>query len=267
VSRQIEGAQRRVETHNFDIRKQLLDFDNVMNKQREVIYGLRNQILDGEDVSEQIHRMMSEDLTEKTALWAPKDAYPEAWDVASLSAYVHRVFAISFSPKPEELKAYDCERLLAELTECVEEAYKKRAEEEFAGFDFREVEKMVLLQVIDQAWKNHLYDLDHMKKYIHLRAYGQKDPKVEYQRESFLLFNTMLDRIREQAVEYIFRIQAPRRPPPPQVLEAPPSSSPKGTPPSPLQRKPQERPSVKKIGRNDPCPCGSGKKFKKCCGA
>ncbi|MBI5245464.1 MAG: preprotein translocase subunit SecA [Elusimicrobia bacterium] len=268
VSRQIEGAQRRVETHNFDIRKQLLDFDNVMNKQREVVYGLRNQILDGEDVSAQISRMIEEDLTEKAGMWAPKDAYPEAWDMASLSAYLQRVFAVGFNPPPQELKTYDSASLLSELRERAEEAYKKRAVEEFAGFNFKEIEKMVLLQVIDQAWKNHLYDLDHMKKYIHLRAYGQKDPKVEYQRESFGLFNVMMDRIREQTVEYIFRIQAPRRPPPPPPPQSAPKQpqrqAPQGPPPSPLQKRPAP---IKKIGRNDPCPCGSGKKYKKCCGA
>ncbi|HAH07510.1 MAG TPA: preprotein translocase subunit SecA [Elusimicrobia bacterium] len=268
VSRQIEGAQRRVETHNFDIRKQLLDFDNVMNKQREVVYGLRNQILDGEDVSEQIERMIKEDLAEKTALWAPQDAYVETWDLASLTAYLHRVFGVGFAPKPEELKTLDSESLLDRLQARVDEAYDKREADEFAGFDFREVEKMVLLQVIDQAWKNHLYDLDHMRKYIHLRAYGQKDPKVEYQRESFALFNVMLDRIREQAVEYIFRIQAPRRPvAPPAAAEGEPAQRPSARQASPLQKKPQEKLTVKKIGRNDPCPCGSGKKYKKCCGA
>jgi len=264
VSRQIEGAQRRVETHNFDIRKQLLDYDNVMNKQREVVYGLRNQILDGEDVSTQISRMVEEETTEKVSLWAPKDAYPEQWDMASLTAYLLRVFGVAFNPPAEELRTYELDTLLGELRSRVQEAYKKRAEEEFAGFDFKEIEKMVLLQVIDQAWKNHLYDLDHMKKYIGLRAYGQKDPKVEYQRESFGLFNVMLDRIREQTVEYIFRIQAPRRPPPPPPPQAGPRPSPKGPSASPLLKQPG---AIKKIGRNDPCPCGSGKKYKKCCGA
>jgi preprotein translocase subunit SecA len=261
VSRQIEGAQRRVETHNFDIRKQLLDFDNVMNKQREVVYGLRNQILDGADVTEHIRRMIDEDVAEKASTWAPKDTYPEQWDAVSLSAYLHRVFGVAFSPQAQDLKGFDPESLRAEALRLVHGAYRRRAEEEFAGFDFLELEKMVLLQVIDQAWKNHLYDLDHMKKYIHLRAYGQKDPKIEYQKESFGLFNVMLDRIREQTVEYLFRIQAPRRPPPPppeaQAVRDERSARPASRP---------QPASVTKIGRNDPCPCGSGKKFKKCCG-
>ena len=145
------------------------------------------------------------------------------------------------------------------------------------------IEKMVLLQMIDQAWKNHLYDLDHMKKYIHLRAYGQKDPKLEYQREAFGLFNTMLDRIRRQTVEYLFRIQAPRRPvvrtpavaeheepqaADQQAAQGEGAQAPAGARRSLLQKGGAAAPAaVKKIGRNQPCPCGSGKKYKKCCGA
>jgi preprotein translocase subunit SecA len=174
------------------------------------------------------------------------------------------------------VRALDQETLLLDLGEKVKAAYKKRAEEDFAGFDFHEVEKMVLLQMIDQAWKNHLYDLDHMKKYIHLRAYAQKDPKVEYQRESFALFNVMLDRIREQTVEYIFRVQAPRRPPPPpptaMVEGSADGQGPSFRPASILRpqgfgKAPAPAAMPKKIGRNDPCPCGSKKKYKKCCGA
>ncbi|HVE14790.1 MAG TPA: SEC-C metal-binding domain-containing protein, partial [Elusimicrobiota bacterium] len=281
VTRQIEGAQRRVETHNFDIRKQLLDYDNVMNKQREVVYGLRNAILDGSDVSAQVRQALEDDLEEKLDLWAPKDAYAEAWDMASISAYLHRVYGLVMNPTPEEIRKLEHDSFVQDVREKVHAAYKRRAEEEFSGFNFAEIERMVLLQMIDQSWKNHLYDLDHMKRYIGLRAYGQKDPKIEYQKESFELFNAMLGRIREQTIEYLFRIQAPRQAPPPQipVRTGPPDAAPERPAPAKrpeakasgsLLKKTGEKESpqgLQAIGRNDPCPCGSGKKYKKCHGA
>ena len=291
VSRQIANAQRRVETHNFDIRKQLLDYDNVMSKQREVIYRLRNEILDSETFVEHVKMMIEEDLDEKLAIVAPPDSYPEAWDFPSLHTYLERVFSLDWKPTPDEISQLDKESLRATLHESILARYANR-DKEFEGFDFREVEKMVLLQMIDKAWKGHLYDLDHLKKSIGLRAYGQKDPKIEYQRESFIMFEAMLARIREQSVEYIFKVEAPRLPPPPPAFEGPrdgPEGSDGGGAParplsapadsgggkgSLLRRGPAaEAPKatvpddITKIGRNDPCFCGSGKKFKKCHGA
>jgi preprotein translocase subunit SecA len=282
VSRQIAGAQRRVETHNFDIRKQLLDYDNVMNKQREVIYNLRNDILDGADVSRQIAMMLDEDLAEKLTTMAPPESFPETWDIPGLQAYLSRTFGIEWAPSDDELRAQSHETLKEAMHAQVFELYQKRPGE-FEGYDFKEIEKMVLLQMIDKAWKNHLYDLDHMKKSIGLRAYGQKDPKIEYQRESFALFEVMLGRIREQTVEYIFRVQAPKAPPPPppgvaggpietpedgKPIKPPKSGAPESKPSngSSMLKKGGEVPELQKLGRNDPCFCGSGKKFKKCHG-
>ena len=141
------------------------------------------------------------------------------------------------------------------------------------GWDFREIEKMILLQMIDKAWKGHLYDLDHLKKSIFLRAYGQKDPKVEYQKESFRMFEAMLARIRQQTVEYLFKVEAPKAAPPPRIMVDE-SSSPAAPPPKPagparsiLSGGSGAPHDVRKIGRNDPCFCGSSKKYKKCHGA
>ncbi|HAM36671.1 MAG TPA: preprotein translocase subunit SecA [Elusimicrobia bacterium] len=275
VSRQIEGAQRRVETHNFDIRKQLLDYDNVMNKQREVIYKLRNQVLDHETISEQIKMMIREDIADRMAQVAPGDSYPETWDLAGLKAYLERVFALDWEI-PAQVARLDRAVLKEELTRAALERYAQR-DQEFEGYNFREVEKMILLQMIDKAWKGHLYDLDHLKKSIGLRAYGQKDPKIEYQRESFAMFETMLAKIREQSVEYVFKVQAPRLPPPPapaRELREEPAAVAGGKPAaaqsrnSVLQKPAADGPrEIHKIGRNDPCYCGSGKKYKKCHGA
>ncbi|MBI5630246.1 MAG: preprotein translocase subunit SecA [Elusimicrobia bacterium] len=277
VSRQIAGAQRRVETHNFDIRKQLLDYDNVMNKQREVIYKLRNEILDGDAVSNRMQMMIAEDLDDKLAAAAPPDSFPEAWDISALKIYLSRTFGLEWNPAQEEVSKLNREALREALLSSIKELYAHR-EKEFEGYDFREIEKMVLLQMIDRAWKNHLYDLDHLKKSIGLRAYGQKDPKIEYQKESFGLFEAMLSRIREQSVEYVFRVQAPRQPPPPppMSLQGPDMEAPSGQArsapagrdgqASALKKAAATVPDIQKIGRNDPCYCGSGKKYKKCHG-
>jgi len=293
VSYQIENAQRRVETHNFDIRKQLLDYDNVMNKQREVVYALRDRVLFGASVTAQILAMIKEDVeTEVDAAAAGKGDARE-WDHATLSAYLERTFGLEWTPNDSELRGLTTASLKERLIAAALELYERR-KEEFAGYDFKEVEKMILLQMIDKAWKGHLYDLDHLKKAIFLRAYGQKDPKIEYQKESFAMLDAMIERVREQTVEYVFRVEAPKAPPPPPMLETPPAGEPMpdgmvddpGTGlPSPPPHAPKPAApgrsilsggapaggngvhDIQKIGRNDPCFCGSGKKYKKCHGA
>ncbi|MHB2026951.1 MAG: preprotein translocase subunit SecA [Elusimicrobiota bacterium] len=278
VSRQIESAQRRVETHNFDIRKQLLDYDNVMSKQREVIYKLRNEIIDGESVSAQVRMMAEEDLDARLAHDAPQGSYSESWDLPNLKLYLERVFDLAWDPASEEISGLSPESLREALLSAADDLYAKRRQEFTAeGYDFADIEKMILLQMIDRAWKGHLYDLDHLKKSIGLRAYGQLDPKIEYQKESFRLFEAMLARIREQSVEYLFKIQAPKRieqQPAAQVMSRSfpgqettareQASSAAGGNKLAAAKAPRASPH---IGRNDPCYCGSGKKYKKCHGA
>jgi preprotein translocase subunit SecA len=291
VSYQIENAQRRVETHNFDIRKQLLDYDNVMNKQREVVYSLRDRVLFGTSVTEQIKMMIAEDIAvEVDAASKDKDDARD-WDVATLGAYLDRTFGLEWAPTPDELKGLSADKLKAELTKAAMDIYARRPEE-FSGYDFKEVEKMIMLQMIDKSWKGHLYDLDHLKKAIFLRAYGQKDPKIEYQKESAEMLMAMVERIREQTVEYVFKVEAPKAPPPPSIPETPAAgeapadgmTDDPGTgipaPPPPPKNAPiagrsvlsganggNGLPDIQKIGRNDACFCGSGKKYKKCHGA
>src|SRR6185436_7500163 len=205
---------------------------------------------------------------DRLATWAPENQYPESWDIVSLAAYLNRTFGIAWTPAPEDVPKLDVNALKEDLLEDVHERYEKRPTE-FEGFDFGELEKMVLLQMIDQAWKNHLYDLDHLKKSIGLRAYGQKDPLVEYQKESFLLFEAMLGRVREQTVEYLFRVEAPRRvapPPPPRLITAAPKSKAPARD-NGKESKDEGPKGLVEIKRNYPCYCGSGKKYKKCHGA
>jgi preprotein translocase subunit SecA len=299
LSRQIESAQRKVEAMNFDIRKQLLDFDNVMNKQREAIYDLRNDILDGEDVSQQIQDMCSESVEDKAALWCSEKSHPEDWDIKSLALWLERTFGIKM-----DLESYsDPQALKQEIVQEILKVYHNR-EDRMGKATMRDLERMILLNMIDNSWKEHLYDLDHLRKGINLRAYAQKDPKIEYQKESFALFEQMMTRIRESTIEYVFKLNLVPviQPKMPQKMEAekpefvltnaqagvqtrgdyktnsntvglPAGSVPIGKSVEStsledrlLSRKNVPVADLGKIGRNDPCICGSGKKYKKCCG-
>lgn len=253
LSSQIARAQRRVEGHNFDIRKHLLDYDKVMNQQRTAVYNLRNAILDGENFSDRTHQMISEmaaDLFYKFY----NEKHPARTDFNSINTLFKRIFTIDVNLDAENIKGKKAEDLLQDLTDKAIEACKQRAAYfKEQGIDFAEIERMLLLQLLDQAWKQHLYELDQIQKSINLRAYGQKDPLIEYQKESFYLYESMMNRIRDLFVEYIFRLQLPpQRKPVQQVKQE--------------QNAGGKNQEIHKIGRNDLCPCGSGKKYKKCCG-
>ena len=274
ISAAIENAQRKVEAMNFDIRKHLLDYDNVMNKQREAVYRLRDEIIEGEDISLTINDMLAESVDEKMVLWAGEKLYAEQWDWASLEAWLSRTFNIKIELSEEERVVLRQPQLKELITEKIAETFKKR-EEELTIPLMRHIERMILLQMIDTAWKDHLYDLDQVKKGIGLRAYGQKDPKIEYQKESFAMFEQMMHRIREATVEYLFKVQiAPqpvRRVQPTHMSRELEGEEQKtvtsAAPQKVFQTAPENEPKpIGKIGRNDPCPCGSGKKYKKCCG-
>jgi preprotein translocase subunit SecA len=306
LTRAIENAQKKVEAMNFDIRKQLLEYDNVMNKQREMIYTLRNQLLDGQDVTKTIAGMIDESLEEKLEEWLPKKAIPDNWDVNALHAWLTHLFGTDGGLKPEQWIKLSRAEAEEKLREIVQRAVQAR-ETEIGPEIFPQLKRMILLQMIDVAWKEHLYDLDQLKKGISLRAYAQKDPLIEFQHEAFNLFTQMMVRIREQTIEYLFKVhiappaEAGATPPIPFAprsvfarakAEKPeftgPSSQPLAAAPEPESifapgrlpggngddseapvTAPTKQPvsAPQKIGRNDPCFCGSGKKFKKCHGA
>jgi preprotein translocase subunit SecA len=268
ISKAVEGAQKKVEAMNFDIRKQLIDFDNVMNKQREAVYSLRNEILDGGDITETIKDMLNESIDEKLSSWT-NAKYSEEWDWVSIEAWLLRSFSLKYEtqdiPKSEYL---DREALSNDIKEKVLSAYDKR-KEEITPEIMAHIQRMVLLQMIDSSWRDHLYELDQIRRGIGFRAYAHKDPKIEYQKESFALFESMMRRIRDNTIEYIFKVQVSASPQPrPVAVNVTQSAG--QTVPAPLKlngksQKVQPK-DLKKIGRNDPCPCGSGKKYKKCCG-
>ncbi|MEW5907532.1 MAG: preprotein translocase subunit SecA [Elusimicrobiota bacterium] len=272
VTRQIEGAQRRVEGMNFDARKQLLDYDNVMNKQRMAVYELRNIVLDGGEVAGRVKSMIRESVEEQCATFAPDDKHVQLWDMESLNAFLGKTFGFASDLTEEQLQRLGGAGLAEHLCEEAEKAYARRVEEfRERGVDFAELQRVLLLQIIDNIWKNHLYELDHLKKGVGLRAYGQKDPLIEYQKESYAMFERMLARVRDQMVEYVFRVQLPpvvRRRPEMEPQAAPSGGGAPARPPAAAAARKQENKfSNLKVGRNDPCPCGSGKKYKKCHGA
>ena len=270
VTRAIENAQKKVEAHNFDIRKQLLEYDDVMNKQREIIYQHRRAILVGEDLSGEVQEMIVEVTDSMLDVYCPENQYPEEWDVGGLTEAVHAQFGVNLADidgmSPEHLKDLGREALREELRKHVHDAYRHKETE--LGTDLlRYLEKMVLLQVIDHHWKDHLLGMDQLRDGIGLRGYGQKDPLIEYKREGFDMFAGMMGRIKGDALDRLYHVQAVRGeappPPPPPVMAPPKLTLNRGD--EPIAAKTVHR-EQDKVGRNDPCPCGSGKKYKKCHG-
>ncbi|MCK9582582.1 MAG: preprotein translocase subunit SecA [Endomicrobiales bacterium] len=267
ISKAIENAQKKVEGMNFDIRKQLLEYDNVMNKQREVVYRLRASILAGEDISSIVAVMLEEAIDEKINQWAPAKQYPEQWEWLNLETWLTKTFNCKLALAHDEMLQLRQEGLKALVQEKINTNYTLRTNLVSAE-QFNEVQRRILLMIIDTAWKEHLYDLDQVKKGIGLRAYGNKDPLIEYQKESFEMFEQMMCRIREASLEYIFNVELVQERAAVQVaksdenLQRPKEKNNLGI----LAQNSQKVDLKDKLGRNDPCPCGSGKKYKKCCG-
>ena len=268
ISKAIENAQRKVEEHNFDIRKHLLEYDDVMNKQREIIYSLRKKILDGDGLEEIIKGMIDEKIDAVVMTFTDPKAHPEDWDIEGLIENLARLFG--FRPKigPKDLGEERFEDLttegLAELIrEQVNEAYEKRSGE-IGKEGLESFERIIMLQIIDNRWIMHLQDMDHMKEGIGLRGYGQLDPLREYQKEGFALFEGLMGSIGEEVLMTLSRIhlrrQRPEEVPKKKMKALQFSHGEEGDRPVTVKRE------GKKVGRNEPCPCGSGKKYKRCCG-
>jgi len=298
ITKRIEAAQKAVEAQNFEARKHLLEYDDVMNKQREAVYGLRRQLLEGLDQKELIlEDYVTGILSDLMDQFASRDVHAEDWDIKGLKDAVFTRFGVDFlaeGVKPESLNRQ-------ELGDAIFDKLKQRyeAKEKLIGPDaMRHHERMIMLSVLDSQWKDHLLNMDHLKEGIGLRGYGQHDPLVEYKRESFDMFEDMMKRFQEDTVRYLYLMQVLERPSEP--VEAQPElagGDGNGRRPRNLatsvdeleeafqRRKRRELEEARmagsgeyqpvqqvvrsgaKVGRNDPCPCGSGKKYKKCCGA
>jgi preprotein translocase subunit SecA len=270
ISRAIENAQKKVEGHHFDVRKHLLEYDDVMNKQREIIYTLRRDLLAGDGVQELIQNMADEKVESLIEGFTDPKEYPENWDTQGLKENIARLFG--FAPKigPEDLGEERFDQLKVEdmidlIKEQVQASFEKR-EQTFGEEDLRSLERFIVLKIIDDQWVAHLQDVENMKEGIGLRGYGQLDPLREYQKEGFALFGELMDRIREETLTTLSRVQLLRQRPPEDLPRKKKramhlSHGDEGAKPATVKRE------GKKIGRNAPCPCGSGKKYKKCCGA
>jgi preprotein translocase subunit SecA len=263
VSKAIENAQKKVEAHNFDIRKQLIEYDDVMNKQRTVIYEQRKQVLGSDDLKQDIIEIIEEYADQILPAFCEQDKHPEEWDLHGLSDLVKKQFAVQLDDAA--LKAQpDLDSLREGLAMTLKGAYERK--EKDLGPDFlRYLEKRVLLDMIDSLWKEHLLNMDHLKEGIGLRGYGQKDPLVEYKKEGFAMFMDMVNRIKSDTLERLFRVQVVRQE---AAMEAGTRRMPQRITLNRGDAEEAKKPAKaeNKAGRNDPCPCGSGKKYKKCHG-
>ena len=264
LSNTIEGAQRKVEGRNFGIRKNVLQYDDVMNRQREIIYGQRDQVLNGEDLKEQVVKMVKQTIEETVKRYLPAGSLKDNWNLDGLHDYFRGWLLGDDELKytPDEIEALEPEYLINVITERAMELYEKR-EQEFGPQLTRELERVVLLKNVDIKWMDHIDDMEELKKGIRLRAYGQHDPVVEYRLEGFDMFDQMIASIREDTARMMLtlRLQKQEEAPKREQVAQPTSTNVDDTDTSNKTVR-----KGKKVGRNDPCPCGSGKKYKKCCG-
>jgi preprotein translocase subunit SecA len=299
LTRQIERAQRKVEAHNFDIRKQLLEYDDVANAQRKVVYQQRSELMEDEDIGEAVKAIRREVVDGVIGEYVPADSAEEMWDKENLTKAIEREFALHLDVAKllEDDQTLDENGLRKLVLDRIEQAYETKAAA-VGPRVIRELEKQIMLRQLDAQWKEHIAALDYLRQGIHLRGYAQRNPKQEYKREAFEMFSALLDRVKHETITILARIQIRRpedvgavEPPPPDPRKllfqhaAAPSLTAAAPPPPPAgaggsgaalprPRAAPERPEPvtpfvrdqPKVGRNQPCPCGSGKKYKQCHG-
>ena len=290
VSNAVERAQKKVEGRNFDIRKQLLEYDDVANDQRRVIYEQRNEILAADEVAEAVAGIREEVMDEAVSQFVPPQSLAEQWDLPGLEVHLKTEFNLDAPVVAwaKEDQRFSEEKLRERLQAMHQQAYAAKVEA--AGESLiRRFEKQVMLQVLDTRWKEHLQSMDHLRRGIHLRGYAQKNPKQEYKRESFELFQGLLTNIKADVTRILSHVQvrqpeevdaleqqrrealareqasAASRHDEPTEAQAPEAEGNEAPVPPGADGRPVRREGPK-VGRNDPCPCGSGKKYKQCCG-
>ena len=256
ITRAIENAQRRVESRNFDIRKHVLEYDDVMNQQREVIYGQRRKVLMGEDMKDSILEMIEKVAERTVSRYAGESKHPEEWDLKGMLEQSKRLFLPRQTLTLEQVAKLEGDEAREILLQYALQGYELR-EKELGTENMRELERLVTLRVVDTKWMAHLDAMDQLRHGIGLRAYGQRDPLVEYKYEAYDMFGQMIEEIQEDVVRYVYNVNIVERPQERQDL---------------VENRGEEEEQKKtpahssKIGRNETCPCGSGKKYKKCCG-
>ncbi len=262
VTRAIETAQKNVEANNFEVRKNLLKYDDVMNTQREVIYSERDRLLRGEDLHTRMEEMVREAVAQALDDYIDAQEHPTDWDLEGLFRHLRSLYPLSFSPGDIDREALNRAILEDALVEDALDAYAAR-EKEFAesGRDIRELERLVMLRVIDNRWREHLYDMDHLRDSVGLRSFAGRDPLIEYQNEAFATFRELIAAIQVEYLRYMFHVQVVKAEERPALRMVEEGGGGDGG-----KKKPEAARS-RKVGRNAPCPCGSGKKYKQCCGS
>ena len=260
LSSAIEKAQKKIEGNNFGIRKNLLEYDQVMNEQREIIYEERRRVLDGESMRDTIYNMMTEYVENMTDRFAAPDADSEEWDLAGLELTLHGEIPMLKMPDAEEVKDMRQKELKHTLKERAVKAYEEKEAEFPEAEQLREMERVVLLKAIDTRWMDHIDDMDQLRQGIGLQAYGQRDPLVEYKMMGYDMFGEMTNSIAETTIRTLFHIRIEQKVEREQVAQATGTNKDDSASHTPKKRE------EKKVYPNDPCPCGSGKKYKQCCG-
>lgn len=262
LSKSIETAQKRVEGRNFGIRKHVLQYDDVMNKQREIIYNERKKVLEGENLRDHIWGMIENLVGESIDIYTADANYPEEWDLKGLEDNLHVVFLPKKSLEFDNIQELTKEALKERILSIARNIYDKK-EEEITEERMRELERVILLRIVDTKWIDHIDAMDQLKQGIGLRAIGNEDPVRAYQMEGFDMFNQMTKSIQEDIVKYIFNVTIETETKREKVAKITNTSGGDGV----ANRKPKTVVrKERKVGRNEPCPCGSGKKYKKCCG-
>lgn len=261
VTRSIESAQKKVEARNFAIRKQVLEYDDVMNQQREVIYAQRKKILQQANLRDTIMDMIHKVVDRTMAMYAPPEVYSEDWDLQALIAYAEEFYAPADLLQIDYLQNLSREELEEYLHKVADEHYAER-EDAITPELMRELENLVMLKVVDNHWMEHLDSMDLLREGVGLRAYGQKDPLVEYKFEAYDMFQAMIDAIQDDVVRYIYRVNVVAQPKVENRLENASTNNPGEG--DDIKKQPLVKGET--TGRNDLCPCGSGKKYKNCCG-
>lgn len=269
ISKAIENAQKKVEARNFDIRKNVLEYDNVINEQREVIYRQRRRVLEGEDLKDTVRDMIEESITSLVGLYCDEKIYPEDWDLKGLIDTAESILLPPGAITVKDITEKEGEEIKEMLLEKAVIRYEER-EKELGEETLRELERVILLRTVDSKWMNHIDVMSDLRQGINLRAYGQRNPVLEYKKEAYDIFQSMIDSIREDVVKLIYRVQVVSQPESRSVVSEASASLASQEGIAQLgggeAQKPQQPRRVEKVGRNEPCPCGSGKKHKKCCG-
>ncbi len=270
ISKRIESAQETVEAQNFEARKHLLEYDDVMNKQRETVYSLRRSFLEGRDQKEFVLERAEAISNSLVETYCPREQHPDQWNIAQFGNEVLNQFGLDLKNAGFEVLDLNHDQLLDTMLEKILQRYEEK-EKLFGAETLRWLERHILLDIVDAQWKDHLLTLDHLKEGIGLRGYGQKDPLVEFKKEAFILFEDMMDRIDAEAARFLFLMQPARPQDEAKQIEARQRRQQQNLQfqagPAQQEEAPKPVRAGAKVGRNDPCPCGSGKKYKKCHGA